>query len=176
MEITDEIKWSLTNAGIGSIYHDKKLEEVSKLGKRLFEWIKEHGAEVKDGKPVVFRGLGAREELMLLAKVFHINGMGVSIWPLFKVPQMLRNPEKREDVADCQILFIMPAHNAPRDCPLSAYAMEEVEYLISQRFGSKLSTFLHNAYSGGQPLPASYWSSDFDQFLTDEALHVELIN
>lgn len=175
MEITEDIRWSLTNAGIGTLYHNVKLEDHSKLGKTLFEWIKTNGAEVKAGKPVVFRGLGARNELMLLAKVFHINGLGVSIWPLFKVPQMLRNPEKREDVADCHILFIMPAQNAGRDCPLSSYQMEEVEHLIITRFEKGQSTFLHNAYSGGQPLPTSYWSAEFDQFLIDEALHVELI-
>ena len=153
------IRQSLTEAGIGSRYHDKKLTEIGNDGKEL--WNKLHGSlrrHVKSGSFLSMEGY-ERETIMTFAKTLHINGVGVQNMAVSKLWTIMQHPssERWENVRDAPMLILNPAQ-AERDCPLVGWQMDIVEeYLLSRLEARKSLTFALS-----NPLSADgWWSAEF---------------
>ncbi len=127
--LTDDVRWSLTNAGIGTVYHDKKLSEFPDLGPGMFEWLKVHGDRVKQRKLVgiAFTGLNLTPVLNMLARTLHLNGVGTKVLPLVRMRRYVMDEEFREEVDDTPVLFLTPAMTE-LPCPLTPSMLAEVEH------------------------------------------------
>lgn len=166
MTLTPEIHRSLTEAGIGRIYHEKTLSECGDLGRGYEDWIKTAGPRLKrDGGLVVMMGQGQSAVLPVLARGFHMNGAGVRIKTLSQLYSILRTPgERREDLEEAPCLFVSPAQAGRRICPLDGWAMDTVTAYLRERVERGQITVLYWAHDRefdvDDPL-WSWWDVDF---------------
>lgn len=174
-KVSDNVAWSLTNAGIGKKYHDRTLETVPKYGKGLFKFLTDHGDAIRDGTGVIFSGTNLHDGILLFCRGLHINGVGCKILPLVHMRRAIMDPELAEEISDAHVLVIMPAQNSTHGCPISDSFIQETEYLIRKRHANDQSTFLHMGVRDGvdwRGLNNCYWSDEFRDWTKKEFIDV----
>lgn len=164
--IDDQVKWSLTKAGIGSRFHDASMldEKFGKMGKAMYNWTRKNGERVVNGQSFVFQGISFGHTLTMLARGLHINGAGVRIYPLVRMRSVLTDPELKEEMDDALALFIMPAQSGNVACPLYPQWMEETVYYVRQRIASGKAVILHAEVNDDVPWTQKagfYWPDGF---------------
>lgn len=176
-EITEEVRMSLTEAGIGPRLHDRGLASVPLYGEGLIAYLKAHGDAIRrDGWSVVFQGIGLTEAIQLFCRGLHINGIGCKITPLVRMRRVINEAEFRETVRDIDVLVLLNAQDTRRGNPLHDAVASEVEYLIRKRRDDKKATFLQFAVDPTEAageLPNCYWSDEFLSFLGETFDHVK---
>lgn len=133
--------WSLNRAGIGAVYHNKSLDDFGPEGARLKEWMITSREDVKSGHSVVMTGLRCRELMMMVARGFHLNGVGVYVTSLVRSGQVLFDPTIREQVAENHILIIT-GFQQEGESPLKASLAYGIEDLLNDRSDRGKCTFL----------------------------------
>lgn len=161
------IRQSLTDAGIGEVYHDKKLEGLGDDGATLWKGLNgDLRKDIKSGCFLAMEGYD-RETVMTFAKTLHINGVGVRIMAVSKLWTIMQRPgsEHWEAVKDQPMLILNPAQ-AERECPLNGWQMDVVEeYLLSRLDARQSLTFVVS-----KPLSADgWWSPEFVRAVRQKA-------
>lgn len=139
--ISTDHKWSLNRAGIGAVYHDKSLMDFGPEGIELAAWVKSSRAKVSQGHSVMMTGIRSRELMMMVARGFHLNGMGVFVTPLVRIGGVLFDGPTREQVAENEILVIT-GFQQEGECPLKSSLIYETEHLINDRSDRGKTTFV----------------------------------
>ncbi|QIG76111.1 hypothetical protein EVC24_090 [Rhizobium phage RHph_I4] len=142
MSLSADHKWSLNRAGIGAAYHDKSLmTDFGPEGIFLASWVQDSRAKVRAGHSVMMTGLRSRELMMMVARGFHLNQMGVYVTPLVRIGQVLFDAETREQVKENEILVIT-GFQQEGECPLKSSLLYETEHLINDRSDRGKTTFV----------------------------------
>lgn len=163
-DLNEEVRASLSNAGIGKRYHDMSLSNAGPLGTGMLRWLHTNGDTVRSGRSVVFHGEGLSEPIILLARALHVNGIGCKVTPLVRMRRVINDPQFREDIDDIDVLVILNAQDTVRCNPLHDSVAAEVEYLIRERHDNMKATILQIAVPEDQPpagLANAYWTSEF---------------
>jgi hypothetical protein len=163
IEINEEVRASMTEAGIGPRYHDMSLLGVPEYGDRLMLKLQEHGNEIKAGRSLVWHGVGLTESMILFCRALHVNGVGCLIRPLVRMRPIINDPDFREHVTEVPVLCIMNAQDTRRGNPLHDNVMADLEYLIGKRIDNQRATFLQLAVPEDQAIgemPNCYWSDE----------------
>lgn len=175
-ELSEAVKWSLTNAGIGKRFHDSTLADDKVYGEGLKKFLTDHGEDIRAGQSVVFQGVHLYEGVMLLARGLHIHGVGCRVLPLVHMRKVIMDPDLREEVDDCQVLMLMQAQTDNRGAPLSDSFMDETEYFIRKRFEEDKSTILLievPVTMDWRTLKNCYWSAGFREWTKTTFLNVK---
>lgn len=142
MSLPEDHKWSLNRAGIGAAYHDKSLrKDFGPEGIKLADWAVANKKSVLDGKSVMMTGIRCRELMFMLARAYHLNGLGVYVTPLVRVGSVLFDAAIREQVSDIDILVIL-GFQQEGECPLKSNMIYETEHLINDRSDRGKPTFI----------------------------------
>lgn len=144
MTLESHIAKSLSDAGIGKIYHERSLIDFDKQGVQLSDWLKAGGGTaMKSGGCLILRDFD-RAPVTMLARALHINGVGVRCLPLTAIWGTLQKPgsEKWDDLLDADAIFVMPAQSS-RDNPLSYWQRDVVEAFLLERAENMKSVVLH---------------------------------
>ena len=173
MEITPAIRRSLDQAGIYRQFHTRSLTDFGLLGVGYAEWIRENGPKMmQEGGLVVCLGDGQQDEIKMVARSFHLNGVGSVVRTLSQLSFMLDTPDGREDLHEfCKALFVTPAQAGRRGCPLSWFDMDKVSSYLRERVEQGHSVFLYWAHDKGldvtDPL-YQWWDQDFVSWIKDK--------
>jgi hypothetical protein len=158
-ELETHHRKSLTDAGIGAVYHDQGLSDAGTQGETLKKFlISGGGDEMKyQGGSLMLHGY-SRNAVTLLARALHLHGCGVRMVSLSKLVTLRRrNNEAWEDIVDCRALFIIPAQTN-RDNPLSPWQADETEdFLLTRAQGQKSVVMCFDDALPEKP----WWSDDF---------------
>lgn len=164
-DINDEVRASLTEAGIGPIYHERGLLSDARYGAGMLKYLTANGDRIRRvGHSIMFHGVGLTEIIKLFCRGLHINGVGCFIRPLVQMRGIINDPEFREVVEEIDVLVILNAQDMNRGSPLHDSVISELEYVIQKRCEAKLATFIQMAIPETQSiddLPNCYWSFDF---------------
>ena len=170
-EITDEVRLSLTEAGIGKKFHDKTLADDQVYGDGMRAFLKTNGDAIRrDGKSVWFHGIGLTDTIKLFCRGLHIHGVGCKIVPLVHMRRIINNAEFRETVTDIDVLVILAGQDARVCNPLHPNVMADVEELIRDRFERERATFIHFAIDptvNPVELDNCYWSAEFMEMVLE---------
>lgn len=161
-ELNDEIRASLSEAGIGKRFHDMSIVDVPH-GPAMLGYLRTHGRGFKTGHSVAFQGIGLTDAITMLARALHINGTGCKVLPLVRLRGIINNPELREAIDDADVLVVMNAQDTNRGNPLHDAVSAEVEYLLRKRIDNKQSIILQFAVPEDaqvSALPNCYWSDE----------------
>lgn len=162
VEINDEVRLSLTEAGIGKAYHFKTLDDLGAAGRGALEWMKRNSEALRRGTwSAVFDGTGTTDVLKLMARGMHINGIGCRVLPLVRMRRVVNDAEFREMCHEIDCLVLLNAQDRHRSNPLHPAVAAEVEYLIRERHEANKLTFVQVAFSGEAEGHDSYWSDEF---------------
>lgn len=134
MEIENHIKQSLTAAGIGSIFHNRRLSDAGTEGSALAGWLRKVGGDAfrNEGRSLIMEGF-SRTSVILLARGLHINGYGVRLVSLTQLMTFRKfGGERWEDIVDCMGLFLLPAQTEKPN-PLNPWQQDEIEAFLSER-------------------------------------------
>ena len=171
-KLTDEVRLSLTEAGIGKIYHDKRLASDEEYGAGMSAYLKANGTAIRKGeKSVWFHGIGLIPTIKLFCRGLHINGVGCKIVPLVHMRKIINNPEFKELVEEIDVLVITGCADAKQGCPLHPNVMAAVEDLIRDRAEDNKSTFMVFGIDPGtdpRSLDNRYWSDQFMNTVVEE--------
>jgi hypothetical protein len=171
-----EIAYSLRDAGIGTRYHDLRLDDFKLPGAWLKDWMLNHAEQIKGGASAVFHGLGLTDLIITMARGLHVNGVGVRVVPLGRMGLYLKSPDKLEELNDdVRALFIMNCADSRKGCPLYDRTMADVEWLIRQRFDEHKNTFLHFSVDDTEKAlykVGGYWSDEMLHFIQ---LHFDIL-
>lgn len=170
IELSPDVRASLTDAGIGTRYHSMTLASLGAPGDAIKAWLADRGGEqFRGGSTVVFTGVGSTDLITVLARGLHLSGLGCRVMPLVRVRRLLTSPVLYEEVMqDTQVLVILNAQDTRRECPLYPSSMAEVEYIVRERHAMRKSTILQMAIPESTELsilPNLYWSDEFLDFL-----------
>lgn len=171
IELSRDVRASLTDAGIGSRFHDTTLAALGSEGEALLRWLSERGGEqIKGGQTVVFTGIGTTDLITVLARGLHLSGFGCRLMPLVRMRKVITTPSLYEEIRDdIAVLVILNAQDTRRECPLHPSSIAEVEYIVRERHAARKTTILQMAIpetSDLPTLPNLYWSDEFLDFLT----------
>lgn len=165
IEIDEEVRASLTEAGIGPRYHDRTLASVPYYGDRLMMKLKEHGDGIRrEGRSLIWHGVGLTEAIIMFCRGLHINGVGCLIRPLVRLRPIINNPDFRENITDIPVLVIMNGADTRRGNPLHDNVMADLEYLLTKRHDAGRATFIQLSVPEDQPIGEllnCYWSDEF---------------
>lgn len=154
------IRKSLIDAGIGPIYHDKKLSEIGDDGAQLWKHLhSDLRREIYTGAFLTLEGYD-RETVMTFAKTLHINGVGVRIMAASKLWTKMQHPgsEAWEAINDSPMLILNPAQTN-RPCPLEGWQRDAMEEYLACRIERRQSvTFASYEQIS---VEAGWWSSSF---------------
>lgn len=168
--LSNEVRMSLAEAGIGKRYHDLTLGDV-KHGAGMLEYLKQHGKEIRrGGHSIGFHGIGLTDTIIMLARGLHINGVGCKITPLVRLRGLINNPEFREQVVDADVLVVLNAQDTNRGNPLHDAVAAEVEYTIRKRHENGKAVFMQLAVDEDTAvgkLPNCYWSGEMLDFMAE---------
>jgi hypothetical protein len=140
--LNEDHKWSLSRAGIGAAYHEKSLlTDFGPEGIQLAGWVQSSRDRVKSGHSVMMTGIRSRELMMMVARGFHLNKLGVYVTPLVRIGSVLFDAAIREQVAENDILVIL-GFQQEGDCPLKSNLVYETEHLINDRSDRGKTTFV----------------------------------
>lgn len=135
--------WSLDRAGIGSIFHNKSLRtDFGPEGVQLAEWVQANRARVAAGHSVIMTGIRSRELIVMMARAYHLNKLGVYVTPLVRIGGVLFDDKIKEQVYDNDILVIT-GFQQEGECPLKPSLLYETEHLINDRSDRGKTTFLN---------------------------------
>ena len=164
-EINEEVRASLTEAGIGPRYHDRTLASLPIYGDRLMLKLREHGDAIKyGGRSIVWHGVGLTESITLFCRGLHINGVGCFIRPLVRFRPIINDPEFRATVIDIPVLVILNGADTRRGNPFHENVMHDLEYLLTRRMDAGRATLIHLAVPEDvvvANIPNCYWSDEF---------------
>lgn len=183
-EIEEGVRASLSRAGIGAAYHGLSLKDKGEDGKALIEGLFSDRVrrEIRmEGRPVIFSGIrhDGLELVKLVARGYHVNGVGCRVVPLVRLRGLLANLDEREYIEGCKVLVIQNFQTEKPDCPLTPYATEEVAAYIRERLEGNQSVWLHcptRFQEGPSYLPVtsilSWWNAEFATWLYARAVKV----
>lgn len=163
VEINDEVRLSLSEAGIGKRYHDMTLADLGKTGDGMMEVLRRYGPTIRAGQTsLVFEGPGTTEPITMLARGLHINRVGCRVVPLVRMRRIINDPDFREAVNEIDCLVLLNAQDRHRGNPLHDAVAAEVEYTLRTRYDNRKATILQVAFMGEQSTnDESYWSDEF---------------
>lgn len=141
MTLSPDHAWSLRRAGIGEVYHNKSLTDFGAEGEQLKTWMNNSKAQVAQGHSVLMTGLRCRELMMMVARGFHLNGLGVYVTPLVHAAKVLYDAETREQVKDNDILIIT-GFQQEGESPIKSSVAYGIEDLLNSRSDNGKCTFL----------------------------------
>ena len=162
IELNDEVRASLLEAGIGKRFHDLSLNDVEH-GKGMLAYLTQHGKAFRSGRSVAFHGVGATDAILMLARALHVNGIGCRVVPLVRLRQFISSPEFREAVDDADVLVILNAQDTRRGNPLHDSVAAEVEYQIRRRVENNRAVIMQLAVPEDQSIASMdncYWSDE----------------
>ena len=164
-EINDEVRASLSEAGIGKAYHDRTIASVPAYGDGLKRILTMHGAEIRQRAfNAVWHGVGLTEAITLLCRGVHINGVGCMLQPLVRMRRIIIRPDFREAVDDADLLVIFNAQDTNRGNPLHDSVMSDLEDVLRKRLDNNKMTWLQFAVPEDvvvRDMPTCYWSDEF---------------
>lgn len=180
-EIEEGVRASLQRAGIGLVYHDMSLKDKGRDGAALIEGLfsSEARQDIRmKGRPVIFSGIRADglELVKLVARGYHVNGVGCRIVPLVRLRGLLNDMDEREYIDGCKVLVIQSFQTEKPDCPLTPFALAEVEAYIRNRFDNMKSVWFHcpTYMEPGQAEALTWWNNEFAKRICDDAIEVTL--
>ena len=167
MNIEPHHAQSLTDAGIGKVYHDKTLSEMDH-GPGLKKFLINGGGDAlkNEGASLILRGY-PRATTSVFCKGLHMNGVGVRMVSLSNlVTTMRRCVEAWEDIEDCRALVIQPAQTES-PCPLDYWQKDMVETYLTERARNGKSVIL--CFDAKEP-EVPWWNVDFLTTLMDSGI------
>lgn len=168
--LSNEVRMSLAEAGIGKRYHDLTLGDV-RHGAGMLEYLKTNGKAIRAGQGVAFHGIGMTDAIIMLARGLHINGVGCKVTPLVRMRGLINNAEFREQVVDADVLVVLNAQDTNRGNPLHDAVAAEVEYTIRRRHENGKAVFLQLAVEEDAAigeLPNCYWTGEMLDFMAEQ--------
>lgn len=169
IEINEEVRASLIEAGIGKRYHDVSLTSVPVYGDALMRLLTTRGHEARQGTlNIAWHGVGLTESIIMFSRALHINGVGCLVRPLVRMRPIINDLEFKEQVNEIDVLVILNAQDTVRDCPLHPNVSAELEFLLRKRFDNDKATFLQFAIPEETmpgEVPNRYWSDEFTELV-----------
>lgn len=142
MPLSPDHVWSLNRAGIGAAYHEKSLRsDFGPEGERLADWAIANKRAVLGGKSLMMTGIRSRELMFMLARAFHLNGVGVYVTPLVRIGGVIFDELIKEQVRDIDVLVIL-GFQQEGEAPLKSSLIYETEHLINDRSDRGKPTFV----------------------------------
>ena len=171
IEINDEVRQSLTDAGIGKRYHDVSLNSVPLYGDGLMKLLTSRGHEVRQGTlSIAWHGVGLTESITMFCRALHVNGVGCLLRPLVRMRPIINDAEFKEQVRDIDVMVILNGQDTTRGNPLHDAVMSELEFVLRQRHDNRKATFIQLAVPEDHvitDLPNRYWSDEFLSLMND---------
>lgn len=164
MEITDEVRSSLSRAGIGRIYHERAL---SSLGEQhpIATWFKRMARpDILAGRGFVLVGASpdAYDAFMLAARRLHMNGVGVGVVHMSDLIEHITRVDRHERVERATALFIkgfyVPAANQP--APYEPRELRRVTHYLDDWMEERRPLFVQ-ATANLTPQQPGWWRDDF---------------
>jgi len=169
-DLTDEVRASLIEAGIGKRLHDMRLADVQH-GQEMLAYLNAKGALIRGGQCVAFQGVGLTDAITMLARALHINGVGCKVTPLVRLRNVIRDAEFREVIDEVDALFILNAQDTTRSNPLHDSVAAEIEYVIRRRLNNRKATIMQLAVPSDvelHSLPNVYWTEEMIDTIRDQ--------
>jgi hypothetical protein len=170
---------SLERAGIGRYHHARDVR-TSRLWSRVEGMF---SAERRDGVatgglPVLFHGVepDGLDAIKLVAKTYHLNGVGCVFVPLVRLRKMLESHETREHFSTCRVLILQNFQTAQPDPTLTPFARADVEEIVRERLDDLRSVWFHCPTDEvvGDKVALPWWSAEFAAMLHQRSHVVRL--
>lgn len=171
IDLNRDVRLSLSDAGIGTRFHETTLTSLGQEGETLRTWLADRGGEqIKAGQTLVFTGVGTTDLITVFARGLHLSGLGCRLVPLVRMRKVITTPALYEEIKqDIPVLVVLNAQDTRRECPLHPSSMAEVEYIVRERHAARKATILQMAIPEStdlSSLPNLYWSDEFLDFLS----------
>lgn len=164
VELTDEVRSSLSRAGIGRIYHDRTLDSLGEAHP-VATWFKRmNPVSIRSGSGFVLVGASpaAYDAFLLAARRLHLNGVGVGVVHMSDLIEHITRVDHHERIERAAALFIKGFYTPTRGqpAPYEPRELRRISHFLDDRIEERVPLFLQ-ATAPLSPQQAGWWSEDF---------------
>lgn len=168
---------ALKEAGIGTAYAGRSLDDLGEFGSKFKVWIVENRERLLDlGYGFDFRSTGkaSTDLVMLTGRALLHLGLTTRIIPLVRLPKMLTSDEGIAELRGLRHLIVRD-FETEHECPLRAYEIALVEAMIEERLsdGNAVSVLRRVSASNTTGI-AGWWSATTEDLIEQNARVVSL--
>ena len=164
IEVSDEVRTSLSRAGIGRAYHARSLAEFPDTHPTRAFFRRISPADIRAGRGFVLLGANPLDydAFVLSARLLHLNGVGVGLVNMTDLIDHITRVDRDKRIERATALFVKGFYAPQRGipAPYDPREMRRVQHFLDDRLDEGYPVFLQAA-EPLTPQQPGWWREDF---------------